>query len=398
MRRHEAREGWLLGMIGWGLVVISGVGLLSRSLGAIAIVVGGLKVLSVGYEARGSTEWLFLDEKLGALAAEVSKPTQPEAPSGSSETSRGPEAGEIASAKAALSERDLRSPRDLWALLDVDPVFVHPREADDQRLTYWSTLSYLLGGLTLLSTLLIGVQVWGFPALGLWGIPVGVLYLVHGFGLPQGSPVIHAGGLVLYGLSLLLAILTVSPLAMLGAGAGLYLGWAATRDLQSPASLFEAVAASDGGASQSGFPGRFRDGGLLAGVALGGILGLLGAAAFAWISVETRTVYGLALLVPPMAAGYGVAVGLGDTAPRLKGLVAAGVATASVVIALRLLTDMMPRGYELEPEPLLAIGPLVGIYGAYKIAATSQETPDGRTESAGSTAETPTGSSESEGA
>jgi hypothetical protein len=280
----------------------------------------------------------------------------------------------------------------VWDVIDLEVVFVHPRDAGDSRLTYWTYISYALGSLTLLSSLLVGIQVWGLPALGLWGLPVGLGYLVHAFGLPQRSPVIHVAGLGWYLLAFLFAMLTVSPLAILGTGAGLYLGWAGTEGLRHPEDVLGDLPQVTDAEGTSGPIGGLLGGGIVAGIVLGAGLGLIGAAVFAWISVETRSVYGLLLLVPPLAAGYGVALGIGEAAGKVKGLVAAGVATVSILLAFRLLTSLMPQRYQLEPEPLLAIVPLVGIYAAYKLAASHQPTTADESQPDHSTVESSTSS------
>jgi hypothetical protein len=397
LRKHSAKEAWLLGMAGWSLVTISGIGLLTRSLGAIAIVIGGLKVLSVGFPAREGADWVFLDEYLSNVAARPSNQPDTGDSSETPDTEGTSNAGHIAAATAALRNHDLRDPSDVWAALDVELEVVHPRDAGDAELSLWSYLSYALGGLTLLSTLLVGVQVWGLPSLGLWGVPIGLVYLGHAVWLPQRSPVIHVAGLGWYLITLLLAIVTLSPLAIVATAGGVYLGWSTTRDLRDPEAVLgelrRAITEPD---SPSGPLGELRGGGIAAGIVLGGTFGLLGAVVFALVSVETRSVYGILLLVPPVAAGYGVATGIGEGSAKIKGLVAAGVATVSIVLAFRLLTSFMPQRYQLQPEPLLAVVPLVGIYAAYKLAASHSGTGEER-QPAQSTADSGRSASESDG-
>lgn len=70
IRRYKASEAWVAGLVGWALFTISGVILLTRSLGAIGIVIAGLKVLQSGYRSRGKTELQFLEEYVGDTGLE----------------------------------------------------------------------------------------------------------------------------------------------------------------------------------------------------------------------------------------------------------------------------------------------------------------------------------------
>lgn len=62
IKNYNSKEAWIAGLIGWALFTLSGLLMLSSSLGAIAIVVAGLKVLSYGLKARGETEIKFTEE------------------------------------------------------------------------------------------------------------------------------------------------------------------------------------------------------------------------------------------------------------------------------------------------------------------------------------------------
>jgi len=356
--RYEATEAWLLGMVGWGLLTASGVALLTNSLGAIAIVIGGLRVLLTGYRAQDATQPFVLDDYVSELTQVTA------ANAGTSRADDGPvdaaNGGPITTVTREVRERDLRDPAEVKDLVDVDPAFVHPRAADADRLTYWSYLSYALGGLTVLSALLVGIDLWGFPDLGVIGLLIGALYLAHGFGLPQGSAFIHVGGLVLYGFMLLLALVTVSPLVLVGTAGGLYLGWTATPGIAQPDEVLEAVSSGSG---VTGLVG----GGLVGAGVLGVGLGLLGAIIFAAVSVQTRTVYGLLLLLPAVAGGLGVGLGVGEEGGRLTGGIGAVAGLVGVLLGFRLLSWWMPTGYELQGDPLLLVVPLLGLVIAYRL-------------------------------
>jgi hypothetical protein len=173
-----------------------------------------------------------------------------------------------------------------------------------------------------------------------------------------------------YVLASLLAAVTLSPLALLANLAGVYLGWTTTQRLRQPEDVLAEVdelSASSGDAG-AGVPGaRLRNSGLVGGAILGGVLGLVGAIVFAWVSVQTRTVYGLLVLLPAVAAGLGVGLAVGDRGGTVSGLLAAGGGLLSVGIGFRLLSAWMPPFYELQPDLLLAVVPLVGLALAYKL-------------------------------
>jgi hypothetical protein len=252
----------------------------------------------------------------------------------------------------------------VWTLLDVEPVFVHPRATDDHKLTYWCYVSYALGGLTILAALLVGIPIWGFPALGLWGLPLGALYLGHALSLPQRSAFAHVGGLVLYALGAFLALYTLSPLAFLANGVGIYLGWRATPGIRQPEQL---IAEFRDPESSTTVSAGLLGSGLVGGAILGSIIGALGAILFAWISVETMSVFGLLVLLPAVGAGIGVSLGVGEHGGVVSGLVSAGLGIVSIGLGFRLISWWMPRGYRLEPGILLAVVPLLGVYLAYKL-------------------------------
>ncbi|SDX91506.1 hypothetical protein [Halopenitus persicus] len=385
IRTYGATEAWIAGIVGWTLFTLSGLSLLTTSLGAIAIVIGGGQVLRVGLRARGGTEIVFLDEyaesvRSDSRAAAAGGSTPAAARAGGTADPSDDVAGEVddgrmsmAEIRARLRNAEIEGPGDVRDLLAVEPVFVHPREAGHERLTYLSYLSYALGGLLVLSSLLVGVRLWGFPALGFWGIVAGAVYLGHGFGLPQRSPVVHAAGAVWYVLGLLVALVTVSPIAIVVTAAGTYLAWTATAGIPQPEAVVAAAegTSADADRSDASLPEGLVGGGIVAGIVLGAVLGLLGAAVFAWVSVQTETVYGLLVVLPALAAGFGVALGAGERAGLPSGLAAAGLAVVSIGAGFRLLNWLMPPFYELQPSPLLAIVPLVGIYLAYRIGSSA---------------------------
>ncbi|WP_280535408.1 hypothetical protein [Halopenitus sp. POP-27] len=186
--------------------------------------------------------------------------------------------------------------------------------------------------------------------------------------------------LTLSGLSLLTT--SLGAIAILATAAGVYLGWTATAGVPQPEAVSAAAQGTTADADRSDAGAvdtraaetsieEIVGGGLLAGIGLGAVLGVLGAVVFAWVSVQTQTVYGLLVILPALAAGAGVAVGVGDRAGRPSGLVAAALAVASIVVGFQLLDWWMPPFYELQPSPLLAIGPLVGIYLAYRIGSSA---------------------------
>lgn len=362
--RYRATEAWLLGVIGWSLIALSGIYLLSVSIGAIALAIGGAKVVSIGYKARGSTEMRFLDEYVEQARENAANTSGMSAAGNETSDTEGTDVFSVVSQRVA--DRDIRSLEDILYIVDVEPEFVHPREAKSSRLMYWSTLSYALGGLMIVSSLLVGIEIWGFPSLGVWGILIGAVYVGHGFGVPQDSAFVHVGGIIWYGFMGLVGVLTLSPLAVVVNAAGVYLGWTTAEGIQQPDEVFANLMDPDADATGTGIVGS----GLAGGVVIGGILGLLGAAVFAWVSVETQTVYGLLLLLPAVASGVGVAVGAGEQSGRVSGLLSAGVAVGSILVGFRLLSAWMPQGYQLEPSFLLAIVPLVGIYLAYKVGSS----------------------------
>ncbi|MFC6892153.1 hypothetical protein [Halopenitus salinus] len=421
IRKYEATEAWVAGLVGWGLLTMGGVYLLTVSLGAIAIVVAGLKVLNGGLRASGETELVFLDEYVdeldegGTLTANDANDADGSSDVGDAGTSaassdagnatgtgNATDAGNvvgrsrsrsddgkqsIAGIRDQLEGAEIRGPSDVRDVLEVDPEFVHPREAGNDRIAYWSYLSYALGGLLVLSSLLVGIQLWGFPALGLWGIPIGAVYLGHAFGLPQRSPVVHVAGAVWYVFGLLVSVVTFSPLAILANAAGVYLGWTSTAGVPQPDEVLTDVqgGSTADGRSDASFPEDLIGGGIVAGAILGAVLGVVGAVLFAWISVRTRTVYGLLLILPAVAAGFGVTLGMGERGDVVSGLVGAGLAVLSIVVGFRLLNRWMPPGYELQPGLLLAVVPLLGIYLAYRIAASSESEGGTREDADGAT-------------
>ena len=104
----------------------------------------------------------------------------------------------------------------------------------------------------MLSALLVGIQLWGFPALGLWGLPVGAVYL----------------------------------------------GWTTTQRLRQPEDVLAEVdelSASSGDAGAGVLGAGLRNSGLVVVAILGGVLGLVGAI----------------VLLPTVAAGLGVGLGVG---------------------------------------------------------------------------------------
>ncbi|SEH59437.1 hypothetical protein SAMN05192561_11058 [Halopenitus malekzadehii] len=395
IRTYRTTEAWLAGIVGWTLFTLSGLSLLTTSLGAIAIVIGGVQVLRVGLRARGGTEVVFLDEYVesvrndartgvvgGAGGGEAVGGEVADGEAVGGEVADGEAVGgEVADGEAVggevagrqpghpgsdvtdgrmsmaeirdrFQDAEIETPGDVRDLLAVAPVFVHPREAGHERLTYLSYLSYALGGLLVLSSLLVGVQLWGFPALGVWGIVAGAVYLGHGFGLPQRSPVVHAAGTVWYVLGLLVALVTVSPVAIAATAVGTYLAWTATAGIPQPETV---VAAAQGPSaaddrSDGSFPEGLIGGGIVAGIVLGIVLDLLGAAVFAWVSVQTETVYGLLVILPAIAAGFGVAVGTGERGGLPSGLVAAGLAVVSIGVGFRLLNWWMPPSTSSSPR------------------------------------------------
>lgn len=256
------------------------------------------------------------------------------------------------------------------AILELEPTFVHPREADNERLTYWSYLSYVLGCLTLLGSLLVGIRLWGFPTLGLWGIPLGLLYLGHAFGVPQRSSVAHHGGFVLYGIGCYLAMSSASPLALLGNAAGVYLGWTGTPDLRQPAAVLASIRGRQGGRPGSEASNAAPDrlvAGYLEGAIVGGVLGVIGAAIFAWVSIQTETVYAVLGLLPPAAAGFGVALGVGRRGGLSSGIIGAVVGLLSINLGYQLLIRWMPPFYEYQPGAVDAIILIAGLYVAFKL-------------------------------
>lgn len=70
VKNYNASEAWAAGLIGWALFSLSGVLMLSASIGALAIVVAGLKILSYGVKARGETELKFLEEEVEGTVLE----------------------------------------------------------------------------------------------------------------------------------------------------------------------------------------------------------------------------------------------------------------------------------------------------------------------------------------
>lgn len=374
IREFAATEAWVVGMTGWVLFTLSGLSMLSTSLGAIAIVVAGLKILGTGYRARGATEQYVIDDVLDDIQQRLAAPPESSATPKGKPEDNGTGAGPVAELTDTVRSEEIESLGDVWAILDVDPEFVHPREAADPRLTYWSYLGYGLGGLTILAALLIGIEVWGFPSLGLWGLPVGLIYLGHAFALPQRSAFVHVAGVAWYGFGLILAVFTLSPLAFLGNVAGIYFGWAAMAGVKQPDEVVAELqalagdeAGADGAISVAGLVGS----GLLGGIVIGGVLGLVGAVVFAWFSVQTKTVYGILVLLPALAAGIGVSLGVGDDGGRVSGLLAAGLSILTIGMGFRLITWWMPPVYELEPDVLLAVVPLVGVYLAYKLGEST---------------------------
>jgi hypothetical protein len=261
--KREAIEAALAGIAAWILVAFVGLGSLSTNASGFGLVLGGLYGTYYGIRAIGETEpaTTYGRQLLDAVRNPPSAGPASAPPADGSATDRHAAAvtssGPVTALRQDIEAADLRSLDELWTVVDVDPDFVHPGDAGDPRLTFWSYLSYGLGGLILLAVLLVGIRIWGFPALGLWGIPVGALYLGHGFGLPQRSEFVHVGGLVWYGFGSLLALYTLSPLFFLANAGGLYLGWRATDGIRQPAELLATVRDPDsGGGGRTGCPGR----------------------------------------------------------------------------------------------------------------------------------------------
>lgn len=70
IKNYNASEAWAAGIIGWALFTLSGVMMLSASIGALAIVVAGLKILSFGWKSRGETELKFLEDEVEGTVLE----------------------------------------------------------------------------------------------------------------------------------------------------------------------------------------------------------------------------------------------------------------------------------------------------------------------------------------
>lgn len=367
--KQEATEAVLAGIVAWILIGFIGLGYFSANASGFGLVIAGfygmyygIRGFSAAEPATPYGERLLEELREGPTMNQELTASNEDSPSGAEfAASDGP----VGSLRQTLAETNIRSPGDLWRVIDIDPVFVHPREAETSRLTYWSYLSYALGTLTILTTILVGIRVWGFPTLGLWGLLVGALYLGHGFGLPQRSDFVHVGGLVWYAFALFLALYTVSPLAFLVNAGGMYLGWRATEGIHQPEELIAEFQDSSASSSQLGT--GLLGSGLVGGVIIGAVLGGLGAAIFAWISVETKSVFGLFVLLPAVGAGFGVSLGVGERGGLISGVVAAGLGIVSIGLGFRLLSWWMPRGYTLEPDILLAVVPIIGIYLAYKL-------------------------------
>jgi hypothetical protein len=186
------------------------------------------------------------------------------------------------------------------------------------------------------------------------------------------------GGLVLYPLGTVLALYTLSPLAFLANGTGVYLGWRATPGIRQPGELLadfrdpESSTSAGAGLVGSGLVG-------------GAILGGLGAGVFAWISVETMSVFGLPVPLPAVGAGFGVSLGVGERGGAASGSIAAGLGIASIGLGFRLISWWMPPGYQSEPDVLLAVVALLGIYLTYNIGTgLSDEVSGGQTQPANS--------------
>ena len=374
IRNYNATEGWVLGIVGWVLFTLSGLIMLSISPGAIAIVAAGLQVLRSGYRGRKATKMRFADKYVSQL--------REQSVSGNSRNTQQPTSGpvegdtnrqdSVADLMATLREREIRSLDDVRAIVDVDPEFVHPSEADDARLTYWSYLSYGLGGLTVLSSLLIGIELWGFPSLGFWGILFGAVYLGHAFGIPQHSSFAHVAGLAWYVFGSLVSLYTVSLLALLANVGGIYLGWTTMQGVRQPDELVADL--QDPSASAPG--GELVGGGLVGGVVLGAVLGVLGAIVFAVISRTVEAVYGIFLILPAVAAGFGVSLGVGEKGGLISGLIGAGFGVGSIILGFRLLLWLLPQGYQLQdPSLTLLLPPLVGIYIAYRLGKRETKPP-----------------------
>lgn len=70
INKYNSTEAWLTGFIGWSLFTISGLLMLSSSIGAIAIIIAGLKVLSYAVKSRGETEIRFVEDYISGTKLE----------------------------------------------------------------------------------------------------------------------------------------------------------------------------------------------------------------------------------------------------------------------------------------------------------------------------------------
>lgn len=103
------------------------------------------------------------------------------------------------------------------------------------------------------------------------------------------------------------------------------------------------------------------------GIVVGGILGVIGAHVFAWITVTTGWFIGFIGVIPLIAAGFGMALVVGEHGGIISGLIAAVIGLAMLMVGYGLIDSWLgPMArYEFNGVDLLTA--LVGGYFAFSL-------------------------------
>lgn len=330
-----------------------------------------------------------------------------------------------AAGEQTIQQTDSREQRTLDDIavddFDIEPTFTHPDNAANASLTYWAYLSYLLGVSTILFSLLVGVTVRGFVSFGFVGVIVGGIYLAHAVTLPQDSDLPYWGGMGWYGLNVLYAVVTLNVISLLLNALGIYFGWKGNSELTQPevvatqlqqqsetltdssdsapqpsttqtttagdsesttenqqdspddgehaaTASTPSYTADDGAASSS----NGLRGSLIGGSIAAGVLGLVAAFVLFVVTLTTGWFLGLVMVLPPVAAGFGMGLVVGEHGSRISGAVAAVIGLGTLFVGLDMIERALPPTAQVDggggsAALLLLTTFVIGPYFAYSI-------------------------------